>query len=490
MLAVLGSFAWYDQRRSERLLREELAREGRALALTAQLAVEDYLAEGRLGDIRDLVEKVSGYERVLGLRVFAPDATIMTESTVLQDQTFVHVAALREALSRRVPVETRREIDGEPVVTFIVPLSGRSNELLGALQVIQLESFIDEDTRVTRTATLRMAAVMVLATGAILLVVTRLTVTRSLEVLVSSFRGVGSGDLKARVPVRGRDELGHLAEEFNRMCGRLEAAQRALLDENEQRRRAETRLLAAEKLASLGRVAAGLAHEIGTPLNVIGGRAEALERRVSDNEDAVRSLRIIRSQIDRIARIVTGFLDFSRVREPQVDQTDAVAVVRRVVQFMEHLFDQRGIRVELDVVGTLPPLPADADQLNQVFLNLASNAVDAMPDGGVLRIACRREEQARGEGASPDAAAGGPFAAVVFADTGRGIAPEHLSRVFEPFFTTKEIGKGTGLGLAISYGIVRRHGGWIHVESSPGRGSTFTVYLPLAGGGAMREDAA
>ncbi len=474
IVIVMGLFAYIDQQRSQAMLREELAREGRAIARTAQVAIEDYLHEAKLGEVRDLVERITGYERVLGMRLFTADGQILLQSRILDAYPFTHFEALQRTLEERIPVETRRHIGEDPVVTFLMPLASRDGKLAGAVQVLQLESFMDEDRRASRNFTMLLTAVMILAAGAILLIVTRLTVTRAVRELVQSFREVGSGDLSARVPERRRDEFGHIAREFNKMCERLEIAQRAFAQEQEMRRRTAAELRTAEKLASLGRVAAGLAHEIGTPLNVISGRAEALERRFAGTEPAARSLRIINSQIDRISRIVRGFLDFARTRNPRLEPTDVLGVLRKVVEFMEQRSEEAGVRVETDAPGDLPAVHADADQLHQVFLNLMTNAIDAMPGGGVLRIALSLGPRGDGAGTGP------ALLRVVFEDTGKGISPQHLQRAFEPFHTTKEVGKGTGLGLAVCYGIVRSHGGTIELDSEVGRGARVTICLPLS----------
>jgi signal transduction histidine kinase len=260
------------------------------------------------------------------------------------------------------------------------------------------------------------------------------------------------------------------------MCERLDAMRRKLLEEQEERRRMEEDLREAEHLASIGRFSAALAHEIGTPLNVISGRAELLLRRGVGGEAGQRNLGIIATQIDRITRIVRGMLDFARARELRLAPTRLGDVMSRVTELMEHRFQESGIELEMRWLEELPPIPADADQLHEVFLNLAMNAADAMPEGGTLTIAARRVEQ-RLPGHEGDT---GPLLAVTFEDTGQGIRPEHLDRIFDPFFTTKEVGQGTGLGLSVSYGIVKEHGGWIEVESAVGRGTRVTVYLPLA----------
>jgi two-component system, NtrC family, sensor kinase len=208
---------------------------------------------------------------------------------------------------------------------------------------------------------------------------------------------------------------------------------------------------------------------------VIRGRAETLARKLPGNDNATRNLQIIVSQISRIARIVHGTLDYARPRAPRRAPTAVVPVLRKVLEFLSQRIEEAGVRIESSLSGEFPDIIADADKLHEVFLNLATNALDAMPRGGTLRI---RAECAQARHPERDGPAG-PFLAITFEDNGSGIAAEHLGRVFESFFTTKKVGKGTGLGLSISHGIVRDHGGWIDVASEVNRGTRLTVYLPL-----------
>ena len=475
IVVVMALFAYLDQRRGRALLQAELARGERAIAHTARLAIEDYLREHWLDEVRQLAEDLTGYEHVRGLRVFDAHGELIYQSVALESQPPADVTALRRSLVESNAIETRRTVSGERVVSHLMPLLDQEGRVQGALEVVLLESFIDEDSRGSRNFTILLAAVTIGVTGTIVLVVTRLTVTRSVSELARSFREVGSGDLSARVPVRHGDEFGRLAQEFNGMCARLERSQAELIGEHEARRAMKARLHTVEHLASLGRVAAGLAHAIGTPLNVISGRAETLQRALSGSEPAGRGLRIITEQIERITRIVRSFLDFGRARSPSFGRVDVASILHNVLELLDLRLVQERIRVEAALPAELPALPADADQLHEVFLNLALNAVDAMPRGGTLAIRGGVVERPHPEEVGPARS----FLELAFADTGGGIAPELLDRVFEPFFTSKEIGKGTGLGLSVSYGIVREHGGWLQVTSELGRGSTFVVYLPL-----------
>jgi two-component system NtrC family sensor kinase len=227
----------------------------------------------------------------------------------------------------------------------------------------------------------------------------------------------------------------------------------------------------AEKLAAIGRLAAGVVHEINNPLATISACAEALESRVSEGEfkesaaldDLREYLGLIRSEAFRCKMITNGLLDFSRTRTTEHALVNLADVISSVTRLLSH--QQRGERVEfqIDTTEELPPISGDAGQLQQAVIALATNAIDAMPDGGVLRIASRRN---------------GSNVLVEVSDTGVGIPQENVTKIFEPFFTTKEIGKGTGLGLAVCYGILTEHGGSLDVQTTLGVGTTFTISLP------------
>jgi two-component system NtrC family sensor kinase len=227
----------------------------------------------------------------------------------------------------------------------------------------------------------------------------------------------------------------------------------------------------AEKLAAIGRLAAGVVHEINNPLATISACAEALESRVSGGEfkesDALEDLReylgLIRSEAFRCKTITNGLLDFSHTRFSEHILVNLADVIASAARLLSH--QQRGELVELQIetADDLPLVAGDAGQLQQAVIALATNAIDAMPDGGVLKIASRRN---------------GDSVLVEVSDTGVGIPQQNITKIFEPFFTTKEIGKGTGLGLAVCYGILTEHEGHLDVQSTPGVGTTFTISLP------------
>jgi hypothetical protein len=240
-----------------------------------------------------------------------------------------------------------------------------------------------------------------------------------------------------------------------------------VVEDMTDRIRAERALAERERLASLGVLAAGVAHEVNTPLTGISSFTQMLLEQAEPDDPRTRLLEKIERQTFRAAKIVNGLLNLARPARVDRGPVDLHAVVSDVLSLLEHQFKTGRIQVRKEFAPRAPVVEGSEYKLQQVFLNLFLNARDAMPKGGWLTIATR---------------ASGDAAVVEVADTGSGIAPEHLSRIYDPFFTTKAIGQGTGLGLSITYGILQEHGGSIACESAVGQGTRFQVTLPLAVG--------
>lgn len=219
-----------------------------------------------------------------------------------------------------------------------------------------------------------------------------------------------------------------------------------------------------DRLASLGHLSAGVAHEIRNPLAIIKGSAEILRRRFGSQPGEEGLTESIVEEVNRLSEVVTNFLDFARPKLPTIVQGDLNGVIRKALALAEHHRSGANVRVETDLAPDLPPVPMDPEQCQQVFLNLILNALEAMSDGGVLTVRSRS-----------DAVSGSAVAEVQ--DTGEGIDEETLGNIFDPFFTSKE--QGTGLGLSVVHMIVAAHGGRVEVESRPGEGARFRVFLPL-----------
>jgi signal transduction histidine kinase len=227
----------------------------------------------------------------------------------------------------------------------------------------------------------------------------------------------------------------------------------------------EGQLIRAEKLATTGVLAAGIAHEVGTPLGIIRARAELLGDDLA-SPGGRRALDAIIQQIDRISGTIRQVLDFSRSQAVQVSPIDAATALHAVTELLDHRFKQDDLRVTTSVEPQLPPIAADANQLQQVLVNLLLNACDACARGAAIHVGVAPSDE-------------GGFVEWTVRDHGSGIAQEHLLAVFDPFFTTKKRGEGTGLGLPVAAGIVRNHGGDIALTSNPGEGTTITIRWPV-----------
>jgi two-component system, NtrC family, sensor kinase len=335
-------------------------------------------------------------------------------------------------------------------------------------------------------------AVLLLAILAIVALLSLLfsrLVNKPIERLLEAMEQAEAGILNTRVDVRRDDELGIIASRFNRMMDQVTALNEELttrVDEateelrdrnveltriNEELFETQRMLARSERLAIAGQLAASLAHEIGTPLNAISGHVQLLTKTLPPEDEAARKrLKIIETQIDNIVRVVKDLL--ASTRDITLSQTlaDLNQFLEEILLFAKPTLDIKGIRVQTAFDRTLPLVLFDALRLQQVFLNLINNSIDAMPNGGTLslRTFLRRPLN------------GGDVAGIEFSDTGGGISTENMSRVFEPTFTTKRIGSGAGLGLAISKQIMKAHGGTISAESPESGGVRFILGLPLA----------
>ena len=334
---------------------------------------------------------------------------------------------------------------------------------------------------------------MILYTGCALLLIVLMSwfviwqvVDRPVKALQQGTEHLASGDLGYQIKVQSRDEIGDLARSFNEMSRRLESEHdqnvswtHTLEDRVEGKtselRRAHEHALQTEKMASIGKMAAVLAHEINNPLSGILTYAKLLHKWL-DHEDGGQSrhseicdsLDLIASESRRCGDLVKNLLTFSRATPMNLQSTNLNQVVDRSLKLIQHQLDLGGVTVQAALDPELPPVRCDAAQIEQVLLALIMNAIDAMPSGGNLWLTSRLSSQDN-------------LVRIVVRDDGCGIPPEMLSKVFEPFLTTKEIGRGVGLGLAISRSILDRHNGTIEVQSELGKGTTFTVTLPPDG---------
>ncbi|MEW6115807.1 MAG: ATP-binding protein [Nitrospirota bacterium] len=309
-------------------------------------------------------------------------------------------------------------------------------------------------------------------------------VTKPISYLVDGMDKLSKGNMDFRINLHTNDEIGMLARSFDAMAEELKEYREKMenwtkdLEEEVKKKteeiyKAQEQLINTEKLASLGRMAAGVAHEINSPLTGIVTFAHLmLKRTPPENKQDIEDLNIIIDQAERCSKIIKGLLGFSRKTASEKSTIslntlieNTVAMVRNQAKFYNIVFD-----IKLD--KSLPDVSVDPNQIQQVFLNLLINAADAMDKKGSIAIASRMVE-----------VDGDKFVEMEFTDSGHGIPEEIQGKIFEPFFTTKPTGKGTGLGLAVSYGIIKKHGGNILVKSTPGQGASFFIRLPAAAEG-------
>ena len=300
-------------------------------------------------------------------------------------------------------------------------------------------------------------------------------VGRPLRQLIEKTRRIAAGDLQHPVYLHGHDELAELADSLNALCQQLAESQETVRQETTARIAATEQLRHADRLKTVGRLASGIAHELGTPLNVVSGRAELIASGKLVGDEIAASAAAIKAEAEKMTGIIRQLLDFARANHPHKAPADLRQVVSQAVDWLHALAERCKARLCFVAGSDSSVVEVDAAQIQQVLTNLIVNAIQAMPEGGPVDIHIRRQA-ARAPGSRDDRQT--EYFAIEIRDQGVGIAEENVQHLFEPFFTTKGVGEGTGLGLSIAYGIVQEHGGWIEVTSRPGAGSCFTVFLP------------
>jgi signal transduction histidine kinase len=302
-----------------------------------------------------------------------------------------------------------------------------------------------------------------------------LLVGRPLKLLVDKAKRVGTGDFTGRLSLRQKDEIGELAMEMDMMCDQLNDAHKRLQQEIEEKTKTLGQLRHADRLATVGKLVSGIAHELGTPLNVVSGRASMIASQEVTGEDILVNARIIGEQADRIEHIIRQLLDFARRPIPQMASTDMRKLSEHTVTLFRPLAEK--FRINLQLEGGIEPIivSVEPSQIQQALSNLILNGIQAMPNGGKLLVKLSQECKSPPLDIDTNST---KWVKISVEDEGEGIPPEHLDLIFDPFFTTKDVGQGTGLGLSVLYGIIREHGGWVDVESEVNKGSRFYVYLP------------
>ena len=406
-------------------------------------------------------------------------------------------------LKKDKDLSTLHDVGGEKWLEAIVPLH-LGTKVIGGIRLVssldEAQSFLSKKR--DRAFILTFSSILV-----ILITLTMLfgkLVGDPIQKLVVAMSRAEKGDLEAEAHIHSEDELGKLGRNFNRMLKtiretheqnvqllrqvnqfneeltrKIEAATSELAKRNEELEllnealfESQRQLSQSEKLAAVGEVTATMAHQIGTPLNSISGYIQLILQDGNLQPQDRDRLKIIESQLDRLADSVKNLLSFTRQPKPHLRSLDVNEVLEELIHLSEPWFLARNVKLSTHLSPDLPPLLGDPTHLQTLFLNLITNALDAMPLGGVLTIETTQVPP-------PLSSEDGRWLEISIIDTGIGITEESKKRIFNPFFTTKKMGEGTGLGLTICEKIVKEHFGKIEVESEVGKGSTFTVYIPV-----------
>ena len=459
---LVGSFLSLRQREAalESALRDEL----RAHAVTLQIALEESYQNGRMADAPRLIDRLRDNSKVYGVLLFDENGDLRSLSQTDTAAEFRLPREVKTVLQNGETIEFVRTVESQKYLSIILPLR-LAAEKRGAVEIVKPLALIEDDIARGRINGLSTTLLLLATIFLVVYIVLRRNLSRPILALLNGAKVLGQGDLSHRVRVGNTgDELSLLAAEFNRMADNLAEQRQTAQIEAETRLTLEKELRHSERLASVGKLAAGIAHELGAPLNVIDARAEQLlEKPDAAREKQIKNLTIIRTQSARITHIVRQLLNLARPYNLRFEIIEIAGVIRSALDAFEA---NETLTIEFAVENNLR-ISGDEDFLMQVFVNIFQNAAHSMKNNGTLNIEISETERN-----------GAKFAAVKISDTGAGIALANFDKIFDPFYTTKDIGEGTGLGLAVSLRIVEAHSGMIEAANLPGGGASFTVYLP------------
>ncbi|WLT32887.1 sensor histidine kinase [Geothrix sp. PMB-07] len=473
---VIGGMAFTVIRSHTAQLLAERTRSADQLSETIKSSTHFDMLENRRDNLHRQIRSVGGLQGqgIRKVRVFNKEGRIMFSSaseeigTSLDTRGEACYACHQEGRPLdRLEINARARVfrapDGSRMLGLIAPIPNEPScstadchahsskqSLLGVLDVNVSLAEVDREISRSRMVILSSAILAILAGSLMLWWLNRRLVVRPVAALVEGTRRVSEGDLSATIPVNGRHELSQLARAFNDMTSNLADTHRQLAQ--------------ADKLASVGRLAAGIAHEINNPLTGVLSYASLLRKRMEHDASACEDLDVIVRETVRCRGIIRGLLDFARPAAPARKPMDLNDVIRRSVSVVMTQLSLHQVDLSLGLAPDLPTVQADANQIEQVVVNLLLNAADAIGEaGGHIRATTRLGP--------------GDTIELLLQDSGHGIPAEDLPRIFEPFFTTKG-NHGTGLGLAVSWGIMEAHGGALEVQSELGQGTCFTLRLP------------
>jgi signal transduction histidine kinase len=474
MTVVMVAYMYWSMAEREDTLvsqaEQEMGAYGSALSVALQYAFHD----STRANFQRVINQVTRDPKIYAILLYDRGGNPLLVSDSVATPSPAPPASLAKVLTTGKPVSFRRELEDHDVFSILRPIYGPDGSVSGALEVAQPLSFVQQQQRQVRQRFFLNTLTLLVVVTLLTLWLVRRLVADPMKRFVGAVQALGRGELAHRIERRGAgtrllqgSELAALEDEINRMASNLEVARAHIMHEAEERVVLERRLRETEKLAEIGNLAAGLAHDIAAPLNVISGRAELLLQSEAQNTDRRRNLGIIVRQIERITAIVRNLLESGQRRERRFGRLDAAQVLDGVVEFLDGELSRNRITLRRMYRGPLPAL-GDPDLLQQVFVNVLLNAVQALETAAPERP---RAIVLRAWSAPPD----DDVIHIEVADTGPGIPLPALPHLFEPFFTTKP--KGTGLGLVVARSIVEECGGTLEAANEPDGGAVFRVTL-------------
>lgn len=469
LILGVGSFAMYHLQREQGHLIDVNRQNAQLLLNTIERSIFHSMCTGNQANVQAILEKVSGSEELLAVQIFGPDGIILRSGR--PDDLGAQIPERNFNMFKQGQTEDFYETpDGIRVITVQLPIKsdgrcvvchGDEEDVIGVLNLdFSLASMYGQLRKTSKTFIISTLVNLVVLTVGIALIMTRL-VRNPLQQISEGMAQVEAGDLAVRMPERGNDEVGQLMSGFNSMVCNLENAQTELQRYHYQQ------MERADRLASIGEMAAGLAHEIKNPLAGIGGAIDVLADDYSPDDPRREVMAQIQKQVSRLNRTVTDLLYFGKPGEPEFNYVDMNSLIKQTQLFSSQHPEAKNINWIEELTRDLPLVWGDQKQLQQVLLNLMINGVQAMRDGGVLTVQSERFDRD-----------GRDWVKISIRDTGPGIPEEQMANIFTPFYTSKT--EGTGLGLPICRQLMDTNGGKLSVTSKVGQGACFTLELPAA----------
>ncbi|MDA3902854.1 MAG: ATP-binding protein [Desulfuromusa sp.] len=467
---IFSAYSYFSIQREREQLKKNLSRETRHIGESLRYIVKElWQQRGEEVAMGFLKKANQDYAQTLVRWVW-----IEVEVSA-EHQPRVPVDQLDDLLKEETVALLAGSPDGRDFLLTYLPLLTED----GRIGAIELSESMDEMHDYVQESLRRSAIVIGVSIGSALLLMGALGsiwIDRPMRKLRAQAERIGTGDFTASVNLSGSGELSEFSGTIERMRAQLAEAREAEQLANAEKIDALEKLRHTERLATLGQLSAGIAHELGTPLNVIAGRAKLIGHSGMEPGDISRSARIIGEQAERMTEIMRQLLSFARRGEARKQPVDLNVVLRGLQSLLESTAHEQGIELVIAEAEQSLLVYADSGQLQQVLINLTLNGIQSMSAVGTITLTgCSAPKVELPENLEKKA---NNWLCLQVCDQGCGIDPETLRQIFDPFFTTKDIGQGTGLGLSIAYGIIEEHGGWIDVNSTPGEGSCFSVYLP------------